>query len=220
VTNAEQLRSIALVHAAYAQHFNGTFVRDDPAYWHKWLAYEFTRDTARSALALDAATGLVVGYASAFVKEDDHEAKLSATSAEHEAEVSGRYVRVRVREFGVVDELVAGDGGQTLLGSLVGFLLQSVSDSDDGHRRVRLVFPAAIENYFQRTTDTVVPDGRREESQVDEGTMLRVLDVGTEVELEQALRQRPSAAHSVTPEQHQASPESSSYLLFWEPDGF
>ncbi len=88
---------------------------------------------------------------------------------------------------------------------------------------MRLVYPAAIENYFALGGDAlVVPDARREESVVDEGTMIRVLDpsttAGAEVRLEQSLRQQPTTA---TPfPKAQQPPGSASYLLFWETDGF
>jgi hypothetical protein len=228
------MQSVVLVHKAYARHFNGTFVRDDAAYWDKWIAYEFTREATFSAIALDPATGQAGGYAVAFVKYDPE----AATTADDQPEAGRRgAITVRVREFGVVDEVMADDGGQALLGSLVGELLRDFineSDNDggfggggagagdDGSRRVRLVYPVAIENYFALGGDAlVVPDAQREESVVDEGTMIRVLDqpttAGAEVRLEQSLRQQPTA----TPfSKSQQPPRSSSYLLFWETDGF
>lgn len=228
---ADHMQSVVEVHEAYARHFNGTFVRDDAAYWDKWIAYEFTREATFSAIALDPATGQAGGYAVAFVKYDPE----AATTADDQREAGRRgAITVRVREFGVIDEVMADDGGQALLGSLVGELLRHfINDSDnnggfsggtddDGSRRVRLVYPAAIENYFALGGDAlVVPDAQREESVVDEGTMTRVLDhpttAGSEVRLEQSLRQQPTA----TPfSKAQQPPRSSSYLLFWETDGF
>ena len=88
--NAE-VEQIAAVYDAYARKFNGTFVRDDMAYWTKWVRRE-----SPSAWVAEY-DGDIEGYVSVVRRED----------------------RLNVEEFFVSDPVFAEDRGQRLFADLL-----------------------------------------------------------------------------------------------------
>jgi len=218
LTNQEQLQRIMSIHKTYSGHFNGTFVRDHEEYWQKWMAYEFTREDAYSAVARTG-EGTIEAYASCSIWKDD--GSQSKGNGDSTITVS------LIREFGVTDARMALDGGEAALLFLAQCLFGLYATKASGcgasgadREIVRLIYPAALENYFHvpSTILTKPAEGVHHEVKIDEHNMTRPLKPfnDTNASLHEALRRRPG--HSPIPTA--TSVDNVGYFLFWETDAY
>ncbi|MCY3741947.1 MAG: GNAT family N-acetyltransferase [Candidatus Poribacteria bacterium] len=96
--NHAEVARIAALYDAYARKFNGTFVRDDMAYWTKWV-----RTESPNAWIAER-DGDIGGYVS----------------------VVRREARLNVEEFFVSDPVFAEDRGQRLFGDLLSNVIAQI----------------------------------------------------------------------------------------------
>ncbi|MYB94584.1 GNAT family N-acetyltransferase [Candidatus Poribacteria bacterium] len=96
--NHAEVERIAALYDAYARKFNGTFVRDDMAYWTEWV-----RTESPNAWVAEC-DGDIEGYVS----------------------VVRREARLNVEEFFVSDPVFAEDRGQRLFGDLLSNVIAQI----------------------------------------------------------------------------------------------
>ncbi|MDE0682003.1 MAG: GNAT family N-acetyltransferase, partial [Candidatus Poribacteria bacterium] len=96
--NHAEVERIAALYDAYARKFNGTFVRDDMAYWTKWV-----RTESPNAWIAESG-GAIEGYVS----------------------VVHREARLNVEEFFVSDPVFAEDRGQRIFGDLLSNVIAQI----------------------------------------------------------------------------------------------
>ncbi len=196
VQKDEDLLAIRKVYQEYSPHFNGPLQRDHLDYWKQWVAYEFTREHAWTALL--ESQGQVIGYASCWIKHKDGS------------------VHLKVREFGINNATLHKDGVEEAFYMLCNYLCQQfVQSLSVEPQQIKLIYFSAIEQYFTRKQRTEI---EHEESHTLDGFMVNVIN-------KECLDKLFAGQKKTLDEMFDECPDSDrqtngGFFVFWETDSF